>query len=53
MIKITESNQYQGMTDMDPRMLLSTVDIDITIIPIGSNQPLNLVFPFQLEGMMM
>jgi len=53
MIKITEGNQFQQMTDLDPRMLLSTVDIDITIIPIGSNQPLNLVFPFQLEGMMM
>jgi len=53
MIKITEGNQFQQTTDLDPRMLLSTVDIDITIIPIGSNQPLNLVFPFQLEGMMM
>jgi phage baseplate assembly protein W len=53
MIKITEGSQFQRMTDLDPRMLLSTVDIDITIIPIGSNQPLNLVFPFQLEGMMM
>ncbi len=53
MIKITEGNQFQQMTDLDPRMLLSTVDIDITIIPIGSNQPLNLVFPFHLEGVMM
>src|SRR6476469_6907966 len=53
MIKITEGNQFQQMTDLDPRMLLSTVYIDITIISICSKQPLNLVFPFQLEGMMM
>jgi hypothetical protein len=35
----------------DPTSLLNSVDIDITVIPIGSNVPLNIVFPFYLEVM--
>ena len=34
----------------DRRMLATSVDVDITIIPIDSNIPLNIVFPFYLEG---
>lgn len=34
----------------DRRMLATSVDVDITVIPIDSNIPLNIVFPFYLEG---
>lgn len=34
----------------DPSSYLNTVDVDITTIPIDSNVPLNIVFPFHLEG---
>ena len=33
----------------DRRALATSVDVDITIIPINSNVPLNIVFPFYLE----
>jgi hypothetical protein len=33
----------------DRRSLATSVEIDITIIPIDSNVPLNIVFPFYLE----
>ena len=33
----------------DPRMILSTVDIEISILPIGGSTPINIAFPFQLE----
>jgi phage baseplate assembly protein W len=33
----------------DRRSLATSVDIDITVIPIDSNVPLNIVFPFYLE----
>jgi phage baseplate assembly protein W len=33
----------------DRRSLATSVDIDITIVPIDSNVPLNIVFPFYLE----
>jgi phage baseplate assembly protein W len=33
----------------DPRMILSTVDIEISILPIGGSSPINIAFPFQLE----
>lgn len=34
----------------DRRMLATSVDVDITVIPIDSNVPLNILFPFNLEG---
>jgi phage baseplate assembly protein W len=33
----------------DPRMVISTVDIEISILPIDSSTPIKIAFPFQLE----
>ena len=33
----------------DPRTILSTVDIEISILPVGSSTPITIAFPFQLE----
>jgi phage baseplate assembly protein W len=33
----------------DPRMALSTVDIELSVLPIGSSTPINISFPFRLE----
>ena len=33
----------------DPRMALSTVDIEVSVLPIGSSTPINISFPFRLE----
>ncbi len=33
-----------------PKPELGRVDIDVTVVPIDSDVPLNLVFPFYLEG---
>ena len=42
---------FSAYETSDAGSYLNTVDIDITTIPIGSNVPLNIVFPFYLEGM--
>lgn len=44
-----EKGSDRGVFQSDPASLLNSVDIDIMIIPIGSNVPLNIVFPFYLE----
>lgn len=45
-MNVSESRSYAE----DRRMLATSVDVDITVIPIDSNVPLNIVFPFYLEG---
>lgn len=42
---------FSAYQSYDADSYLNTVDIDITTIPIESNVPLNIVFPFYLEGM--
>jgi phage baseplate assembly protein W len=42
---LQEANTYEE----DRRALAASVDVDITVIPIDSNVPLNIVFPFYLE----
>jgi phage baseplate assembly protein W len=42
---------FSAYKSYDADSYLNTVDIDITTIPIESNVPLNIVFPFYLEGM--
>lgn len=44
-----EAKSTSGSYMEDRRSLATSVDIDITIIPIVSNVPLNIVFPFYLE----
>ena len=39
----------QRSYEEDRRALATSVDVDITVIPINSNVPLNIVFPFYLE----
>jgi phage baseplate assembly protein W len=45
-----EEQSGRGVFQSDPTSLLNSVDIEIMIIPIGSNVPLNIVFPFYLEA---
>lgn len=49
----TEGNGHnhggKSSYEEDRRALATSVDVDITIIPINSNVPLNIVFPFYLE----
>jgi phage baseplate assembly protein W len=44
-----EAKSTSGSYMEDRRSLATSVDIDITVIPIESNVPLNIVFPFYLE----
>jgi phage baseplate assembly protein W len=44
-----EAKSTSGSYMEDRRSLATSVDIDITVLPIDSNVPLNIVFPFYLE----
>lgn len=48
-VSANEEENGRHAFNPDPASLLNSVDIEIVIIPIGSNVPLNMVFPFYLE----
>jgi phage baseplate assembly protein W len=48
-----DSNKYDGTRYdalVNPTEILNSVDVDIVIIPIGSETPIGIAFPFNLES---
>jgi phage baseplate assembly protein W len=48
-----DSNKYDGAKYdalVNPTEILNSVDVDIVIIPIGSETPIGIAFPFNLES---